>query len=265
MRGMSSPVVVITGASSGIGRATALAFAPGGATVVLAARRIDRLRAVADEVRTVGGHALVVPTDVTVRHQVEALIHRAVAECGRLDILVNNAGSGLYADIESTTAEDLEQILAVNLFGTLYGITAALSIMRRQGSGRIINVASLAGKRGMPAMGAYSAAKFAVVGLTEALRVETLGSGVAVSLICPGPTAGTEFSARAIHKARQPTAPVRLKRTAEQVAMQIVRCARHPRAEVVPYRLVWSIAEGLNILVPGLVDRLLRRVYAASR
>lgn len=261
---VSCPVIVITGASSGIGRATALAFARTGhagdaTTVVLAARRAGRLRAVADEVRRTGARALAVPTDVTVRRQVEALIHRAVAEFGRLDILVNNAGSGLYAGIEDTTPDDLEGMLAVNFLGTFYGIAAALPIMRRQGWGHVINVTSLAGKRGIPLMGAYCAAKFAVVGLTEALRVEMMGSGIAVSLICPGPTAGTEFSERAAHKARQPVAPAGLGRTAEHVAMQIVRCARRPRAEVWPYPLIWSVAEGLNILAPGCVDRLLRR------
>lgn len=108
---------------------------------------------------------------------------------GRLEILVNNAGAGLFAPVEDTTDDDLARILDLNFKGTLYGIQAALPVMRRQGAGHIINMASTAGRRGSPYVGAYCASKFAVVGLTESLRVELRGGGIDVTLVCPAPRA----------------------------------------------------------------------------
>ena len=191
-RDLSGRVVIVTGASSGIGRETALSFAREKARVVLAARRKERLQSLEREIQALGTEAVSVPTDVAHREQVEAMVRQAVERFGRVDILVNNAGSGLFALVEETTPEDMEAILRVNFLGTFYGIRAVLPLMRRQGSGHIMNVSSIIGKRGAPVFGAYCASKFAMVGLSESLRVELRGSGIGVSVICPVGTA-TEF------------------------------------------------------------------------
>ncbi len=184
--------VLSTAASSGIGRATALAVAAEGGRPVPVARRTDRLEQVARAIESRGGAALACPAHVTVRAQVELAVEQAVRRFGRLAAVVNNAGAGLFASAEDTTDDDLARILDLNFKGTLYGIQAALPVMRRQGAGHIINVASTAGRRGSPYAGAYCASRFAVVGLTESLRVELRGSGIDVTLVCPG-AMRTEF------------------------------------------------------------------------
>jgi NAD(P)-dependent dehydrogenase (short-subunit alcohol dehydrogenase family) len=176
-------VVVVTGASSGIGRATALAFASAGARVALVARRRRELEALAAEMQT---EVLVLPTDVTDREAVRATFDGVAAHFGRVDIVVNNAGilrPSLVLDIDSA---DLEAMLRVNLFGALYVMQEAAPRMRAQGDGIIVNVASLGGRRGVSPIGGYCATKFALVGLTEALREELHGSNVHVALVEPG-------------------------------------------------------------------------------
>ncbi len=190
---ISGQVVIVTGASSGIGRETALHFAREKARVALAARREQQLQALEKEIQELGAEVLSLATDVAQRDQVEAMVQRVPEPFGRVDILVNNAGSGLFALVEETTPEDVEAILQVNFFWAFYGIRAVLPIFRRHGSGHIINVASIVGKRGIPLYGAYCASKFALVGLSESLRLELEGSGIAVSLICPVGTATAVF------------------------------------------------------------------------
>ena len=256
-RDLRGKVAVITGASAGIGKATAEALARAGSRVVLGARRHDRLERVAEEIRTTGGEALPVVTDVAEASQVEALVGRAVASYGRLDLLVANAGIGYFARVEETPLEVVERLWRVNVLGTLYAIRAALPVMRRQGEGHIIVVSSVAGKRGSPGSGLYAATKFAQVGLCEALRVELAGSGIAVSVICPVGTS-TEFfeAAAALGGLRvEPMGPVQ---TAERVAGAIVRCARRPRPEVLVYRPARLLVI-LNALAPRLADSLLLR------
>ena len=153
-------VVIVTGASAGIGRETSRAFAREGARVALAARRADRLEALADEIRENDGEALAVPTDVGDPAQVEALVAKTLKRWGRLDILVNNAGFGHICRFEELTEEEIHWLVEVNLLGTLYGIQAALPIMQRQGSGHIITVSSIVGKRGTPRNSVYVATKF---------------------------------------------------------------------------------------------------------
>jgi len=176
-------VVVVTGASSGIGRATALAFAAAGARVALVARR----RALLEEVAGLaGGRALVVPTDVTQPEAVAACFRTVSERFGRVDVVVNNAGLLIPAPISGLRTDDLQAMLDVNLFGALYVMQAALAVMRAQGEGTIINIASLAGRRGISPVGGYCATKFALVGLTEALRTELHGEDVHVGLVMPG-------------------------------------------------------------------------------
>src|SRR5579863_4531711 len=178
--------VLITGASSGIGRDLALTFAKMGAKVALMARRKSLLISLADEIAAAGGEALPLAADVTRRAEVRDAVEQTLARFGRIDVLINSAGIAIPDRVESMPPEDLEQMMAVNLMGTLHTMQAVLPAMRAAGSGSIVNIASLAGRRGMPPLGAYCATKFAVVGLTEALRVELFGSGIRLSLVMPG-------------------------------------------------------------------------------
>lgn len=261
-RALAGRVVVITGASSGIGAATAIACGRAGMRVVLAARRAERLADVAREVTAAGGEARVAPTDVADEAQVRALIDGTVDAWGRLDVLVNNAGVGILATVEQTTSAEFEEIARVNYLGTVYGVLAALPHMRRQGAGHLVNVASVVGKRASPFRAAYVASKFAVVGLSEALRMELRGTGIHVTCVCPIGTA-TEFHEVEPNRLGVPGrgGPIQ---SAEHVARAIVRALRRPRAEVHPYppaRLLFLA----NALAPALVDRLLLRLSPRAR
>jgi NAD(P)-dependent dehydrogenase (short-subunit alcohol dehydrogenase family) len=173
------PVVIVTGASSGIGRATALRLGRAGATVVLAARRADQLEEVAAEI----GAAVVVPTDVRDPAAIEALVARAREVDGRIDGLVNNAGIGGKA---SVLADDdmVTQMIDVNLVAPIRLMRSVVPIMREQGSGSIVNIGSVAGEIGIA--GTYSATKFALRGMTDSVRRELAGTGIGVTLIEPG-------------------------------------------------------------------------------
>jgi short-subunit dehydrogenase len=261
-RELSGRVVVVTGASSGIGAATAVACGRAGMRVALAARRADRLATVAAAVVAAGGAARVVPTDVADEAAVRALVDGTADAWGRLDVLVNNAGIGLLATVEQTTPAEFERILRVNYLGAVHGVLAALPHMRRQESGHIVNVASVVGKRASPFRAAYVASKFALVGLSEALRMELLGTGISVTCVCPIGTA-TEFHEVEANRLGVPGrgGPIQ---SAERVARSIVRALRRPRAEVHPFppaRLLFLA----NALAPGLVDRLLMRLSPRAR
>src|SRR6266566_500600 len=186
---LSKQVVVVTGASSGIGEATALACAKAGATVALAARRTDRIEALAERIARDGGHALAIPTDVAQEAQARAFIERAHAELGRLDVLVNNAGVMLLGPIAGASTEEWRRMIAVNVFGVLYCTHAALPLMAGQGSGHIINVSSVAGRVARAGSGVYNLTKFGVGAFSEALRQEGVPLGVRVTVIEPGAVA----------------------------------------------------------------------------
>lgn len=185
MTGIKDKVVAITGASSGIGRATAKLLAERGALVVLGARREDALIAVVDEIVAAGGKAAHKVTDVRNRADLEALVALAVTRGGRLDVLVNNAGIGPISRFDALRVEDWDAMIDVNLRGTLYGIAAALPLFQKQKSGHIINIVSTAGLKILPAMGVYAATKNAVRTVTEALRQEA-GPHLRVTEISPG-------------------------------------------------------------------------------
>jgi short-subunit dehydrogenase len=251
-------VVAVTGASAGIGRETALAFAREGARLAICARRADRLRQLLAAIEAAGSEAMVRQVDVAREIEVIAFVDACVARFGRLDVLVNNAGSGVRGRVEETPADDYRRLMEVNYLGTVYGCRAAIPIMRRQGRGLIVNVSSIVGMRSLPGGGAYAATKAAQVSLTESLRVELAGSGVYACSVHPIGTA-TEFA-----EVAERASPGRKggalgpQQSAETVARAIVRCARRPRAEVYPHplsrALVW-----LNALTPGLVDRVAAR------
>ncbi len=251
-RELKDAVVLITGASAGIGRAAALAFAREGTRLLLAARRENRLEEVAAAARALGSEAVAVKTDVADKRQVESAIHRAISAFGRIDILVNNAGIGYFGLLEETPIDQIEALWAVNMMGTIYATQAVIPVMRKQGGGHIINVASVAGKRGNPGNSIYCATKFAMIGMSEALRVELQGSGIEVSVVCPVSTATDFFEASTARSKRshRPKGPIQ---SAEKVAKAIVRCARRPRPEVIlfpPARVLVLI----NTLSPRLAD-----------
>jgi Short-chain dehydrogenases of various substrate specificities len=192
MPSLANQVVLITGASAGIGEAVALEAAKRGARLVLAARREGLLRNVKDLVESRGAEALVVPTDMADTAQVEALAQKALDHFGRVDILVNNAGYGQMGPVEEVDVAAMRRQFEVNVFG-LHALTRALlPQMRERGSGRILNLSSVAGQMSMPFSGVYSATKFAVEALSDALRVEVAPFGIKVIVIEPGPVA-TEF------------------------------------------------------------------------
>ncbi|MFF1538387.1 SDR family oxidoreductase [[Kitasatospora] papulosa] len=177
-------VIAVTGASSGIGRATALALAELGARVVLGARRSDRVEQLAAEIRKNGGHAVGVPTDVRQRGDLIRLVDRAVTEFGRLDVLVNNAGIGPVSLLEDLRIDEWDEMIDANLRGVLYGIAAALPVFRRQEAGHLIAVASTAAYRTVPGQAVYAATKTAVRTVCEGLRQEV--GDLRVTVVSPG-------------------------------------------------------------------------------
>jgi NADP-dependent 3-hydroxy acid dehydrogenase YdfG len=191
MSGIDGKVVAITGASSGIGEATALLLAASGAKIVLGARRSDRLEALAARITTAGGAAAWTRTDVRRREDLTALVAFARQEYGRLDVLINNAGIGPISPLDELRVEEWEQMIDINFKGVLYGIAAALPVFREQGCGHVINTVSTAGLRIVPNQAVYAATKNAVRTLSEGLRQEA-GPDLRVTMVSPG-FVGTEF------------------------------------------------------------------------
>jgi NADP-dependent 3-hydroxy acid dehydrogenase YdfG len=183
---LSSQVVAVTGASSGIGEATALACARAGAAVALGARRVERIDALAEQITREGGRAIAVPVDVGEESQAGSFVARAHSELGRLDVLVNNAGVMLLGPIERAPTEEWRRMIHANVFGVLYCTHAALPLMREQGSGHIVNVSSVAGRVARAGSGVYNLTKFGVGAFSESLRQEGVAIGVRVTLIEPG-------------------------------------------------------------------------------
>jgi len=181
----STSVVVITGASSGIGEALAVQCAARGATVVLVARRADRLATVADAVRAAGGTPLVIVADVSNEADCDRVVRTTVEQAGTIDVLVNNAGRGNCASVEDTPTDQLQSMMAVNLYSIFWLTARVLPIMKAKNAGSIINVASVAGKMGFPFNAAYVAAKHAAVGFTASLRAELLSYSIDATVVCP--------------------------------------------------------------------------------
>ncbi|HET8911392.1 MAG TPA: SDR family oxidoreductase [Ktedonobacteraceae bacterium] len=182
-------VIVITGASSGLGEATARLLSSQGATVVLGARRVERIQSLADELTKNGGKALAIATDVTQHEQVKHLVDSAVETYGRIDVILNNAGLMPHSPLERLKLDDWNQMIDVNIKGVLYGIAAALPHMKRQKSGQIINVSSVAGHKVRPGSAVYAATKAAVLMLSEGLRQEVKPYNIRTTVISPGAVA----------------------------------------------------------------------------
>ena len=183
---LKGKVAVVTGASSGIGEAAVRALAHRGAAVVLAARAEEKMRFLEREVVAAGGRALSLKTDVTDKASVQTMIQQTIEEFGSLDILVNNAGLGLSGRVAELRPCDIRYLFEVNLVGPLHCVQAALPHIPR--GGRIINVSSMVGKRAIPRVGGYSATKFALNAISDALRVEVAGRGITVTSVYPGTT-----------------------------------------------------------------------------
>jgi NADP-dependent 3-hydroxy acid dehydrogenase YdfG len=185
-KALSGRVALVTGASSGIGEATALALARQGAKVAVAARRFERLQALADTIAQDGGEALPIRADIGREDEVRSMIEQVGARLGRLDVLVNSAGVMLLAPVLEATTDEWRKMIDLNLLGLMYVTKAALPIMRQGGRGHVVNVASLAGRIANPGAAGYAATKFGVVAFSESLRREVYKDNIRVTVVEPG-------------------------------------------------------------------------------
>lgn len=257
---MSGRTVIVTGASSGIGEATARAFGRAGDRVVLAARRVERLNSLAAELPD----SLVVPADLTKREDVTRVAEATLARYGTIDVLVNNAGLWRYDWLERLSGDDILVQLGTNLTAPILLTQAVLPAMQTQGRGVIINVCSVAGKIGVPTLSIYNATKFGLDGFSEAMRRELRPQGIHVCVVYPGGVAGTESSAHTRGATIGATTPPWLRQTADGVAQVIVGLADRPSARrVLPG--IFGAAIVLNALLPSVVDRVLMRVARRAR
>jgi NAD(P)-dependent dehydrogenase (short-subunit alcohol dehydrogenase family) len=250
---LAGRVAIVTGASSGIGEATARALVGRGAAVVLAARAEERLEVLEGEISSSGGRALALRTDVSDRESVRAMVERAVEAFGSLDILVNNAGLGLSGRVAEVRVEDLRYVFEVNVVGPLLCIQTALPFM--EPGARIINVSSVVGRRAIPKVGAYCATKFALNALSDSLRVEIADRGITVTSVYTGTTRTTfRENSRRTKDEKRGWRPRGV--TPERVAEKITRAAEKGPRDVyvtLPDRL---FVAGTTLL-PGLTDRVL--------
>lgn len=249
-------VVILTGASAGIGAATARAFAAAGARLVLAARSHEPLERLAAALPG----ALAVPADVSDPGQCRALVEAAVSRHGQVDLLINNAGVGLAGPVATLASADLERALAVDMFGPLWLMQAVAPLMRAQGQGQIINVSTVLAEQPLPYLGGYAAAKAALERLSEAMRMELRGTGVRVTVVRPGSTR-TGFSGHRLGAGREVRRVAPRGVPPEAVARTILRAAHRE-----PARAYVTMGDRVGIwaarLVPGLVESLLSRVIA---
>jgi short-subunit dehydrogenase len=259
---LKDKVVLITGASSGFGASAAQLFAREGASVVLAARRINRLQDLAEKIHAQGGEAMAVPVDVSEREDVENLIQTVLEIYDRVDILFNNAGFGRLDFLENLSSHrDVEMQVAINLVGSILVSRAVLPHMMARRQGHIINMSSVAGFIGAPSYTVYAATKHGMRGFTEALRREVAPFGIKVSGIYPGPAA-TEFgqhTGSAIFK-KDFKIPSWTKMTSDDVARKVIQLAKHPRRTVImPWwfsPIIWA-----NNTLPGLVDWVIQKNF----
>lgn len=262
-------VVVLTGASAGIGREMALQLARQGARLALAARDAAKLEAVAEECRAVGAQVLAAPTDVGDEHQCRALVDAAAARFGRIDTLICNAGIGMWARFdEMTDLAPFEHIMRVNYLGTVYCVHAALPHLKRS-RGRIVGVNSLTGRAGVPTRSGYAASKHAMAGFLDSIRIELADSGVTVTSVYPGFVA-TGIRERAYGADGRPlgagNSPVREREVmaASECARQILdAAARRERDRVMTAR--GKVGQWIKLIAPALVDRIAAKAIAEGK
>ena len=262
-----SATASITGASQGIGKATALLFAKNGYDLIITARTEDKLESVAEEIRALGRQVLAVSSDTSDRVAIESLINQGIERFGQIDVLINNAGVCMSAPMSETTIEDWERIINVNLWGYIYTINALLPHFLDRQQGNIINVGSFGGKVPLPKMTAYCTSKFAITGLTETLRLELEPQGIHVSGVHPSVT-NSDFMERAVFKDRDPqekenrrnsmaqmlSSP--LSSSPEDVAKAIWNAVKHPQAEIVVGSA--KVPAVLNRLFPGITQGMMQ-------
>lgn len=264
---------LITGASQGIGKATALLFAQKGYDLIITARTQETLEATAEEIRGFGNQVLAIATDVSDRTAVEALINLGLEKFKTIDVLINNAGVCMSAPMVETSIEDWERIININLWGYIYTIKALLPHFLERQQGNIINVGSFGGKVPLPKMTAYCTSKYAITGLTETLRIELESQGIHVSGIHPSVT-NSDFMERAIFKDTNPqeetnrreamakmlTSP--LASSSEDVARAIWDAVKHPQAEVIVGSA--KVPSFLHRIFPGITQGVLQLTTKSS-
>ena len=262
---LKESTVIVTGASSGIGRETARRFARAGSNVVLASRNEKALVGLAKELEPLPGRALVAPTDVTDREAVKAMVEATVKEYGSIDVLVNNAGRGLDATVAEGSLENIRYVFEVNVFGAIHCIQAVTPVMKEQRRGTIINVSSVVGRLATPYSGAYSATKAALNALTDSLRLEVGPYGIRVTAIYPGYTI-TGFQENVLVEVKRPQPSHRLVRSAsaDDVAKTILRAARRDRREAY-VSLGDAAAIAIKSISPRLIDWGMRRLWLSGR
>ncbi len=253
---LSGSVVVITGASSGIGRATARAFARAGANVVLAARRKEALDELAEECRSLPVQALPIPTDMTDEFQVRELARRAIQWFGWVDVWVNNAGVVAYGRTEDLPSRVMRRVFETNVFGYIYAMQAILPHFKEQKEGIVINVSSMVGKAGIANMGAYVASKHALVGLADCVRQEVLledGANINICTVMPASIDTPLFQHAANFTGRR-VKPVDPIYDPDDVARTILGCVENPEREVYVGK-IGALTAWNRAMAPGLHDR----------
>ncbi len=254
---LSEQVVVVIGASSGIGRATALEFARRGARVVAAARNAEALATLVDEITASGGAAVAVPTDVAVPEQVRTLAETAETTYGRIDTLVNAAAVSVYARVEDTTDEEFDRVTRVNYLGQVHGVHAVLPALRRAGGGHLIGIGSGESVRAVPLHAAYTASKFALRSFYDTLRMELVDEGAPISVTTVLPAGiDTPFFEHARSKLGAMPKPPPPVYAAEVVARAVVSAVEHPVREVPVGGAVMQFLLGQK-LAPAVTDAVL--------
>lgn len=253
-RSLEEKVVIVTGASSGIGEAAAYQFARAGANLVLAARRESRLHKVARKASAKAAGVLVVKTDLTKYAQVRSLVNKTYKKFGRVDVLLNIAGWGSYDWFEHLKPAHIKEQYEVNVIGAAWLIHEVLPIMMEQRSGHIINMSSYASRIAVPPMTVYASTKYALEGLTDGLRRELLPWGIHVSRVHPSGVDGTEYNSKASKRGGVSFKSPGIGHVSrEHVARVLERLVRHPRPEVFVGRL-YDFPAFINRYMPGLVD-----------
>jgi len=256
-RQINNSRVIVTGASSGIGRALAVELAADGARVVIVARREDRLEELAEQIKADGGTVEIVAGDITDEDLRRRAIEKAQSSFGGLDALINNAGVGAMGLFEDADPKRVREIMEVNFFSLVEMTRLALPLLKQGEKPIIVNISSILGHRGVPHNSEYAASKFAVAGFSESIRAELAAQGIDVLVVSPGTTA-TEFFDQVVQKTSEPSWPEHAAVTAEDVARATVKAMRRGKHQIIPYRwgklLCW-----INRLSPRLVDSLMER------
>ncbi|ARS34308.1 SDR family oxidoreductase [Pontibacter actiniarum] len=263
---MKNKVVLITGGTSGIGKALAFAFGRAGAKVVVSGRNQQNLSSTSQELAAAGIDNLALNADVSVEEQCQRMVQETVDKYGRLDVLINNAGISMRALFEDLDLNVIRQVMDINFWGTVYSTKYALPYIK-QAKGSVIGISSIAGYRGLPARTGYSASKFAMHGFLETLRTELLHSGVHVLLACPGFTASnirnTALAANGQQQGETPREEEKMM-SAEEVADRILQATIKRKRDLV-MTTQGKLAVWVNKLFPSLADKLVYNVMAKEK